>query len=91
MAAVRAGLSTLRLRWGPLGLMNENKGVFGVNLGHLWGETERIASWMETLLGYWRQGAIRPTVAASFPFDRAAEAHHFLQDRRNLGKVLLVP
>lgn len=91
VAALRAGLSTLRLRWGPLGLMNENKGVFGVNLGHLWGETERIAGWMETLLAYWRQGAIRPTVAARFPFDRAAEAHHFLQDRRNLGKVLLVP
>ena len=40
---------------------------------------------------YWRQGTIRPTVAASFPFERAAEAHHFLQDRRNVGKVLLVP
>ncbi len=91
VAALRAGLSTFRLRWGALGLMTENKGVFGVNLGHLWGETERIAGWMETLLGYWRQGAIRPAVAARFPFDRAADAHHFLQDRRNLGKVLLVP
>lgn len=91
LPALRAGLSTWRLRWGPLGLMNENKGVFGVNLGHLWDETERIAGWMEALLEYWRQGAIRPAVAARFSFDRAAEAHHFLQDRRNLGKVLLIP
>ncbi|MEB2345378.1 MAG: zinc-binding dehydrogenase [Deltaproteobacteria bacterium] len=91
LAALRAGLATLRLRWGPLGLMNENKGVFGVNLGHLWEEGERVAGWMETLLGYWRDGAIRPVVAERFPFARAAEAHHYVQDRRNLGKVLLVP
>jgi len=91
VAALRAGVATLRMRWGPLGLMNENKGVFGVNVGHLWGETERIAGWMETLLGYWGAGAIRPVVAERFPLARAAEAHHYLQDRRNLGKVLLVP
>ncbi|HSJ96517.1 MAG TPA: zinc-binding dehydrogenase [Myxococcota bacterium] len=91
VAALRAGLATVRLRWGPLRLMNENKGVFGVNVGHLWGETERIAGWMETLLGHWRDGAVRPVLAERFPFARAAEAHHFVQDRKNLGKVLLVP
>ena len=91
VAALRAGLATVRLRWGPLRLMNENRGVFGVNLGHLWGETERIAGWMETLLGRWRDGAVRPVLAERFPFARAAEAHHFVQDRKNLGKVLLVP
>jgi NADPH:quinone reductase-like Zn-dependent oxidoreductase len=91
IAALRAGFATLRLRWSPLALMNQNKGVFGVNLGHLWDETDRIAGWMETLLGYWREGSIRPVVAERFPFARAAEAHHFVQERRNLGKVLLVP
>lgn len=90
VAALRAGLATLRLRWGPLGLMNENKGVFGVNVGHLWEETERVAGWMEALLGDWRAGAVRPVIAATFPLARAAEAHHYVQDRRNLGKVLLV-
>jgi NADPH:quinone reductase-like Zn-dependent oxidoreductase len=79
------------LQFTPTRLMNENKGVFGVNLGHLWGEAERVSAWMERLLGYWRDGAIRPVVAAKFPFDRAAEAHHYVQDRKNVGKVLLVP
>jgi NADPH:quinone reductase-like Zn-dependent oxidoreductase len=46
---------------------------------------------LETLLAYYREGTIRPVVAASFPFERAAEAHHYIQDRKNLGKVLLVP
>jgi NADPH:quinone reductase-like Zn-dependent oxidoreductase len=30
-------------------------------------------------------------IAAKFKFDDAAQAHHYLQDRKNLGKVLLVP
>ena len=32
-----------------------------------------------------------PVVAASFSFERAAQAHHYIQDRKNLGKVLLAP
>jgi NADPH:quinone reductase-like Zn-dependent oxidoreductase len=79
------------LRFTPTRLMNDNKGVFGVNLGHLWDETERVAGWMEAVLAGWREGALRPVVAARFRFEQAAEAHHLLQDRGNVGKVLLVP
>jgi NADPH:quinone reductase-like Zn-dependent oxidoreductase len=88
---LRAVFGTPWLHFNPARLMNQNKGAFGVNLGHLWDQGERIAGWMETLLSYWAEGAVRPVVAAEFPFDRAAEAHHYVQDRRNLGKVLLVP
>jgi NADPH:quinone reductase-like Zn-dependent oxidoreductase len=84
-------LSTFRLRFSPIQLMNENKGVFGVNLGHLWEEMDRLTGWFEDLMAWYRDGAIRPAVAASFPFDRAAEAHRYIQDRKNLGKVVLVP
>jgi NADPH:quinone reductase-like Zn-dependent oxidoreductase len=79
------------LQFNPVSLMNQNKGAFGVNLGHLWDEADRVNGWLEALLGLYGQGAIRPVIAERFPFDRAAEAHHFIQDRRNLGKVLLVP
>ncbi len=75
----------------PLALMNANKGVFGVNQGHLWGEIERIRGWAGQLLDLWTQGVIKPRIAQSFRFDEAAQAHHFIQDRRNIGKVLLVP
>jgi NADPH:quinone reductase-like Zn-dependent oxidoreductase len=46
---------------------------------------------MERIVAYWRDGAVRPVVAATFPFARAAEAHHYVQDRKNVGKVLLTP
>jgi NADPH:quinone reductase-like Zn-dependent oxidoreductase len=88
---LKAVLATPWLRFTPSTLMRQNKGVFGVNLGQLWEELDRVAAWMETLLAYYHEGAIRPVVAASFPFERAAEAHHYIQDRKNLGKVLLIP
>ena len=84
-------LTTPWLRFTPAALMRSNKGVFGVNLGELWEEMDRVRAWMEALLAYYREGAIRPVVAASFPFERAAQAHHYIQDRKNLGKVLLAP
>jgi NADPH:quinone reductase-like Zn-dependent oxidoreductase len=35
--------------------------------------------------------SIDPVVAEAFPFDRAGEAHTFIAERRNIGKVVLVP
>jgi len=84
-------------RFNPAALMDANKGVFGVNLGHLWDEQDRVTRWMEDLLERVRHPhaeddvMLSPVVAASFPFERAAEAHHYIQDRRNVGKVLLTP
>jgi synaptic vesicle membrane protein VAT-1 len=78
-------------QFNPMSLINANKGVFGVNVGHLWGETDRIRGWGEQLLDLWAKGVIKPKIARSFKFDEAADAHHFIQDRKNIGKVLLVP
>jgi len=78
-------------QFNPLTLMNANKGVFGVNLGHLWGEVDRIRGWADQLLELWKSGAVRPHIDRTFRFDEAAAAHHYIQDRKNLGKVLLVP
>ncbi len=91
LALLRGALTMPWFRFNPPALMNANKGVFGVNLGHLWDESGRVAQWMETLLDYALEGIIDPVISASFPFDQAAEAHEFIQDRRNTGKVLLLP
>ncbi len=45
------------LQFNPLSLMNENKGVFGVNLGHLWNEGARVRGWHEKLIEKYTQGA----------------------------------
>jgi NADPH:quinone reductase-like Zn-dependent oxidoreductase len=77
--------------WKSLGMMNENKGVFGLNMLHWWdqeGDLERVT---EPLAAALEAGELEPVVAEAFPFDRAGDAHRFLQDRRNIGKVVLVP
>jgi NADPH:quinone reductase-like Zn-dependent oxidoreductase len=78
-------------RFSPVALMNDNRGVAGVNLGHLWGEGALLRGELEALLDLHARGAIRPRIDSTFPFERAADAHRRLQGRLNVGKVLLVP
>ena len=75
----------------PVGLMNANKAVFGVNMGHLWDETDKIRRWMQAVLKGYDEGWIRPHVDRSFPFSEAPQAHLYLEQRKNRGKVILVP
>ena len=84
-------MNTPLIQFNPLSLMNANKGVFGVNLGHMWGEFDRMRPWMDQLMGLWEIGAIKPKISRVFKFDEAPAAHHFIQDRKNIGKVLLKP
>ena len=73
----------------PLPLFAANKGVFGLNLGHLWHETDKIRTWMQALLDGLAEGWVRPYVDKSFPLDRACEAHTYIESRKNIGKVVL--
>ena len=75
----------------PLTLINANKGVLGVNLGHLWEHVEMQRDWMAQIFEWYDEALFRPHVDRTFSFTRAADAHHYLQDRQNHGKVLLVP
>ena len=76
--------------WKSLAVMNENKGVFGLNMLSWW-KAEGLDRVLEPLATDLAEGAYDPVVAESFPFDRAADAHRFIAERRNLGKVVLTP
>ena len=73
----------------PIPLMNRNKSVFGVNLGHMWHETDMIASWMQILLKGVADGWVRPHVDKSFPLAQVGEAQTYMEERKNTGKVVL--
>jgi NADPH:quinone reductase-like Zn-dependent oxidoreductase len=76
-------------RFDPLSMINRNRGVFGLNLGHLWDERQLLLPLMNLVLTELREGRLTPIVARTFPLDRAAEAHRFIQNRSNIGKVVL--
>lgn len=75
----------------PFGLLNKNKGVFGLNLGHMWHEPEKVSEWMKVILEGVKEGWIRPHVDKSFPFEQVGAAHTYMEARKNIGKVILVP
>ena len=80
----------IRMPWfHPLRLLNDNKAVLGVNLGHLWEQERLLRHAMDELFQLYSQGHIAPVVAQTFPLTEAAAAHRYLQERRNIGKVLL--
>ncbi|MEQ9547418.1 MAG: medium chain dehydrogenase/reductase family protein [Marinobacter sp.] len=75
----------------PISLMNQNKSVFGINMGRLWHEPEKIRVWMNKIMTGAEQGWIKPTIARSFHFEDAARAHDYIEGRANIGKVVLTP
>jgi len=76
-------------RFDPMSLINRNRGVFGLHVGHLWGERRQLQPLMDMLMTELRAGRIVPVVAKTFPLEKAAEAHRFIQSRQNIGKVVL--
>jgi NADPH:quinone reductase-like Zn-dependent oxidoreductase len=75
----------------PMQIMGDNKGVFGVNLGHLWDQSERLGAMMKEIVDQVDKGVLDPVVDKIFSFEEAAEAHKFLSAGKNFGKVLLKP
>ena len=82
----------LQMPWfNPVGLMEKNKSVFGVNLGHMWHEAGKVSGWMQEILAGVEDGWVRPHVDKAFPFEKVGEAHAHIEARKNIGKVVLVP
>lgn len=91
LSLLKTLLKTPFFSFPPTRLINDNKAIIGVNLGHMWGETELFRRWLLQILDWYREGKIHPTVDARFALAEARAAHHYIQDRKNIGKVVLVP
>jgi NADPH:quinone reductase-like Zn-dependent oxidoreductase len=77
--------------WKSLMVMNENKGVFGLNMLSWWDREGNLDRATEPLVADLGAGRLQPVVAEAFPFERAGEAHEFIAQRRNVGKFVLFP
>ncbi|HEV3228493.1 MAG TPA: medium chain dehydrogenase/reductase family protein [Solirubrobacteraceae bacterium] len=71
--------------------MSESRAVIGLNMLTLWDDRKTLQPWIRPLQALMDEGVIRPVVAGAFPFERAADAHRMLAERRNVGKVVLTP
>jgi NADPH:quinone reductase-like Zn-dependent oxidoreductase len=76
--------------WKSVNMLSENKGVFALNLLHWWDE-EGLDRAVEPLMENLRAGNLKPVIAEVFPFERAGDAHRLMEERKNVGKVVLTP
>ena len=73
----------------PLGLMSSSRAVIGLNLLTLWDDRGTLEEYVEPLRAWAEAGRIRPVVAEAFPLEHGADAHRYVQEARNVGKVVL--
>ena len=71
--------------------MSASKAVIGLNMLTLWDDRGTLEPWVTPLREMMDDGTLKPIVSDEVPFDRAADAHRIITERRNVGKVVLVP
>jgi synaptic vesicle membrane protein VAT-1 len=85
------GLKTLAQipRFHPMKLMSANIAVIGVNLGRLQPRGALLRGELDEIFRLYATGKIKPVIGKSFPLAEAAAAHRYIQERKNIGKVIL--
>lgn len=71
-----------------LSLFSQNHGIYGLNVLRLW-PFDVMRTSGEAILAEFRQQRLETTIDKVFPLSQCGEAHRYLQDRRNIGKVVL--
>lgn len=72
-----------------LPLMSSSKALIGLNLLRLWDAKGSLDELIDPLRAWVDQGELRPVIAEAFPLERGGDAHRYLGERRNVGKVVL--
>lgn len=76
----------------PALLVGRNVGVQGFYLGRLMARRPDVVSQAAAeLLELWAAGSVKPVVGAEFPLAEAGDAHRLIEDRKHVGKVVLLP
>jgi NADPH:quinone reductase-like Zn-dependent oxidoreductase len=76
-------------RFNPMKLMPESKAVIGLNMLKLWDSKGSLDEFLPPLQEWIDQGWLRPVVAKAFPLEEGPEAHRYIAERKNVGKVVL--
>lgn len=76
-------------RFNPIKLASESISVVGLNMLRLWDARGSLDEYIEPLAQWVDQGLLRPVVAEAFPLEHVGDAHRFVGERKNIGKVVL--
>jgi NADPH:quinone reductase-like Zn-dependent oxidoreductase len=70
-------------------MMSQSKSVIGLNMLKLWDAKGSLDDYVQPLRAWTDTGELRPVVAEAFPLERGPDAHRFIAERKNVGKVVL--
>jgi NADPH:quinone reductase-like Zn-dependent oxidoreductase len=76
-------------RFNPIKMASESRSVIGLNMLRLWDARGTLDDFTEPLQQWIDQGVLRPVVSEAFALERVADAHRFMGERKNVGKVVL--
>lgn len=76
-------------KFAPMKLMDHNRIIAGVNLGHLWDEIPMLAGAGDELMALYDKGVVRSHVDRVFALNEAVEAHRYFESRQSVGKVVI--
>jgi NADPH2:quinone reductase len=73
-------------------LLVKNRAALGSSLRHYrFNEPDKLRRSVEALVGWYREGKLRPLISHRFPLERTAEAITLLTDRKAHGKIVVLP
>ena len=81
--------------WKPVDpgpIVGRNVAIVGFYLGRLMRHRPQVVQQaVAELLPLWENGTLKPLVGSTFRLEEAADAHRLIDERRHVGKVVLVP
>lgn len=75
----------------PMRFMDDNRSISGVNMGHMWDESELLNEELTDILRLYDEGVVKPQIDSTFTFAQIADAHRRVEQRKNVGKIVLLP
>jgi NADPH:quinone reductase-like Zn-dependent oxidoreductase len=72
-----------------LAMMRDSKAVIGLNMLTIWDAKGSLDEFIQPLGSLIDEGVVDPVVSEAFPIENAAEAHRYMGERKNIGKVVL--
>lgn len=78
-------------RFSVMKLMDANKAVAGVNVGHMWDRIEMMREELDDIVALYEKGVVKPVIDSTYSFESSFDAFHKLDAGKNVGKVILTP
>lgn len=78
-------------RFRPIPLLEKNISIIGVHIGRLAHKSKVLGPQLAEIFGLYLAGQVKPVIGKTFPLAETAVAHRYIHQRKNVGKVLLLP